>query len=101
MTTTNSLILNPIGNKTVNEGQTLKFTLRATASEGKTITYIAANLPTGAKINSATGEFTWTPSVGQAGTYNIRFQASDGKDTVYEDVTITVVKNSPVPEDIT
>ena len=101
VTTTNLLSLNPVGNKTANEGQTLKFTLSVTTSEGKAVNYSALNLPEGATINSETGEFAWTPSVGQAGTYNIRFQASDGKDTDYEDVTITVVKNCAVPEDIT
>ena len=41
-------VLASIGNKSVNEGSLLQFTLSATDADGDTLTYSAVNLPTGA-----------------------------------------------------
>ena len=83
-------VLNAIGNKNVNEGATLAFTLSASDADGDTLTYSASNLPVGATFNSTTRTFSWTPGYSQAGVYaNVHFQVSDGKMTDYEDITIT------------
>jgi Tol biopolymer transport system component len=48
-------VLNPIGNKSVNEGQTLSFTLSATDPDtGDTLTYSATNTPPGSTFDPAT-----------------------------------------------
>jgi hypothetical protein len=84
-------VLASIGNKTVNEGQLLSFTISATDPDGDTLTYSASNLPSGASFNSTTKTFTWTPSYNQDGIYsNISFTVSDGKANVSQNVTITV-----------
>ena len=58
-------VLNVPGAQTVNEGQTLTFTLTATdVDAGQTITFSSSNLPQGATLNPATGAFSWKPSVG-------------------------------------
>ena len=85
-------VLDPIGNKTINEGSLLQFTVTATDPNGDTLTYSASNLPTGATFNvTTTHVFTWTPTYSQSGTYsNVCFQVSDGSLTDSECITITV-----------
>jgi len=81
-------ILNPIGNKTVNENTNLNFTVTGTDPDGDTLTYNATNLPSGATFND--GVFNWTPDYNQAGTYQVTFTVSDGNLTDEETITITV-----------
>jgi len=84
-------VLNAIGNKSVNEGATLSFTISGSDANGDALTYSASNLPVGATFNAANRTFSWTPGYGQAGVYSsVRFQVSDGQMTDYEDTTITV-----------
>jgi len=84
-------VLNAIGNKSVNEGETLSFTVSGSDPDGDNLTYSASNLPQGAGFNSATRTFSWTPTYEQAGTYpNVHFEVSDGIATDSEDITITV-----------
>jgi len=72
-------VLEPIGNKSVTEGNLLEFDISAIDPDGDNLTYLAAPpLPAGASLNSATGQFTWTPDYHQAGTYDVGFSASDG-----------------------
>ena len=52
----------PIGNKNVNEGQPLQFTVTATDSDGDSLTYSTSALPSGAQFDPATRIFTWTPT---------------------------------------
>ncbi|KCZ72055.1 putative Ig domain-containing protein [Candidatus Methanoperedens nitroreducens] len=81
-------VLEPIGNKTVNEGELLEFTINAT---GENLTYSAGNLPAGASFDPDTHVFTWTSDFTQAGTYRVNFTVSDPGDLVdSEDITITV-----------
>jgi hypothetical protein len=72
-------VLNPIGNKTVKEGETLQFTVTGSDPDGNSLSYTAANLPVGASFDGAIQRFTWTPDYGQAGNYsNVHFEVSDG-----------------------
>jgi len=92
-------ILNAIGNKSVNEGQTLSFTLSGSDPDGDNLTYSASHLPQGAGFDGATKTFTWTPAYDQAGTYaNVHFEVSDGSLSDSEDIIITVnnVNRAPV-----
>ena len=90
-------VMNPIGDKTVNEGQQLQFTVTGIDPDGDTLTYSATGLPTGAQLNSATGEFTWIPNYNQAGTYTVTFTVSDGSLTDSKAANITVIN---IPRDI-
>jgi len=84
-------VLNPIGNKTVDEGNLLQFTISASDPDGDTLTYSASNLPKAASFSPSTRTFTWTPDYDQAGIYhNIHFEVSDGSLTDSKDITITV-----------
>ena len=89
-------VLAGIGDKGVNENQTLSFSISATDADNDTISYSAQNLPTGAVFAGNT--FNWTPTYDQAGIYQVTLTASDGQDTDSETITITVnnINRAPV-----
>ncbi len=87
-------VLNPIGAKTVNEGQPLTFTATATDPNGNALTFSGGNLPTGATLTPA-GAFSWTPSFtqGQTTPYSVTITVTDNGSPVasdFETFTITV-----------
>ena len=87
-------VLNPIGNQSIPEGQTLTFVVTASDPDGGTPTYSASNLPSGATFDAASRTFQWTPTFSQAGTYpNVLFTVTDNGTPIKsaaESVTITV-----------
>ncbi|BDZ66599.1 putative Ig domain-containing protein [Methanobacterium ferruginis] len=89
--------LNTPNNKAVGANQELNFSITGNDPDGDTITYSASNLPEGANFNSATGEFTWTPTYAQIGTYHITFTVSDGDltDSKTMDITVNNVNRAP------
>ncbi len=87
-----SPLLNLIGDKSVNEGELLIFTLSATDPDGDPLVYSASNLPEGASFDPNTQTFSWTPRYDQAGVYTVHFEVSDGELTDSEDITITVIQ---------
>lgn len=91
-------VLAGIGAKSVDEDGTLTFTVSASDADGDSLTYSASNLPAGASFNTATRVFAWTPVDGQAGTYAVTFDVTDGYLKDSESVTITVneVNHAPV-----
>jgi len=91
-------VLQAIGNKTVDENTALTFTVNATDPDSEPITYLVQGLPSGATLDSQTGDFAWTPSYTQARSYQVRFIASDDNSHDSETITITVsnVNRPPV-----
>ncbi|HUU19401.1 MAG TPA: putative Ig domain-containing protein [Sedimentisphaerales bacterium] len=91
-------VLQAIGDKSVDENVTLTFNINATDPNGEPITYSAQSFPSGATLDSQTGDFAWMPSYTQAGSYQARFIASDGNSNDSETITITVnnVNRPPV-----
>lgn len=83
-------LLASIGNKIVNEGQTITFTLSASDADGDSLTYLATGLPDGASFNPATRTFQWTPNYTQSGNYSVHFEVSDGIYVDEENIIITV-----------
>lgn len=65
-------VLIPIGDSTVNPGQTISFTATATDADVPTniLTFSLLSPPAGATINSGTGLFNWRPTIAQANTTN-------------------------------
>lgn len=91
-------LLDPIGDKSVNEGELLSFVVSATDPDGDPLTYSASNLPVGAMFDPAIGSFSWIPAYGQAGSYpGVHFEVSDGSLTDSEDITITVSSANQPP----
>jgi len=86
-------VLNPIGNKIVDELKTLTFTATATDIESppEILTFSLSGAPTGAFINSNTGVFSLTPTQAEGpGTYTFDVIVSDGQLTDRKATTVTV-----------
>jgi hypothetical protein len=81
-------VLAPIGDKTVQEGEMLTFTVSASDPDGTIPTLAASPLPTDATF--ITDTFVWTPGEDAVGIYTITFSASDGYLTDTETIHITV-----------
>lgn len=69
----------PIGDKTVDEGGTVNFTVTASDPNGISPVLEAHGLPEGASFEATTGQFSW-PQVGPVGDYRITFTAVDAQD---------------------
>lgn len=78
--------------KSVDEKSTLAFKVSAKDADGDRLVLSASGLPQGAVFNTTTGNFTWTPAIGQAGVYTFTFVVNDGYLTDSENVTVTVNK---------
>ncbi|MEK6888064.1 MAG: putative Ig domain-containing protein [Candidatus Aenigmatarchaeota archaeon] len=89
--------LSQIGNKTVNEENTLTFTVNASDPDNDSLVYSASNLPGGATFDTITQTFSWAPIYAK-GSYQITFTASDGSLSDDETITITVEKPAEKPE---
>ncbi len=93
-------ILDPIGARSVLETKLLTFLVTSSDADGTNSALTTTALPTGATyVDNAdgTGTFSWVPTFGQAGLYDITFYATDAIDTVFEIVTITVVADNIPP----
>jgi hypothetical protein len=98
-------VLDPIGAKSVNEGELLEFTITANDPDGNDLTYAAGGLPPGTSFDPATQTFTWTPDFGESGNYAVTFTVTDDgtpPQSDSEEVTITVgdVNRPPVLDPI-
>ncbi len=106
-----SLVINPVNDapilnvppmQTVNENQPLSFSVSATdVDTNQTLTFTAANVPSGATFNAATRTFSWTPTAGQRGSYTVNFTATDNGTPVLSDtepvkITVAGVNRPPV-----
>ena len=90
-------VLDPIGNKSINESKTLIITVNASDPDGDPLVYSTSNIPDGAIFNSTTQTFLWTPTYEQAGIYeDVQFTVSDGELIDYENITITVINIAPL-----
>jgi len=88
--------LNPIGNKTVNLGETLIFTVSATSTAGTPSLFVSPlPLPNHATFHAVTGEFRFTPDTTQVGSFQLTFSAVSDNQTVSETITITVPQPPP------
>ena len=70
-------VLSPVGDRMVDEGQPLAFTLSATDPDGDALTYAASGLPSGAAFDAQTRQFSWTPGFDQSGIHGVTFYVSD------------------------
>ena len=95
-------VLNAIGNKTINEGQTLNFQVSTTDEVNLLNPLLSVSgLPPGASFTdnrNRTATFNWVTDFSDNGVYNnITFTSSDGKLSDTETITITVnnINNAP------
>jgi hypothetical protein len=78
-----------IGNRSVDEDNTLALTLSGADPDGAGLTYSATGLPSGATLSGQ--NFNWTPAADQVGSHEITFVVSDGSLSDSETITVTVV----------
>ena len=83
-----------IGNRQVAEGSVLTIELVATDQDQDALTYQVENLPSGASLRGST--FTWTPTDGQAGAYQVTFSVADGQGGS-DQATITITVSAATP----
>lgn len=88
-------VLDPVGEQTTNENQTLFFAVTATDPDGTIPTLSAQNLPPGADFTG--GTFTWTPTYDQSDTYPVTFIAADEEFQDSELVAINVMHVNRAP----
>jgi hypothetical protein len=91
-------VLLPIGNKNVDEGSLVNFTVTATDSDlpAQSLTYmVVGGLPSGATFDPATREFRWSPSELQGGAdYPITFRVTEsGPIGLFAEQTVTIRVN--------
>ncbi len=97
-------VLDPVGNKTVNENSELVIVLSATDPDGDPITYSASGIPTGATFNPEQRTFKWRPGYDTVKTgdkldFFVTFKVKDDKGAEdSERITITVFNVIPPPE---
>ncbi len=82
--------LENIGDKSVEEDNSLSFQISASDPDGDSVSYSASNLPSGASFNNASGAFSWKPGYDDANTYSVTFTATAGELKDQETITITV-----------
>ena len=90
-------IIQSVGGITANEGAIIEFRIEAFDPEGDTLVYSAQNLPQGAVFDPIARLFSWTPAIGQSGSYSVEFAASDEEFTATETVEIMIATSMPVP----
>ena len=91
--------LNPIGDRTVDAGKSLNFTVSAEDPDSTDLIYSASNLPQGAVFDGGTRTFDWTPNYDQVGTYvGAEFMVSDGSLSDEELIKITVNSVNRAPQ---
>ncbi len=99
--TTNPPVLDPVGNKSVSEGNALSFTVTAAPTDGDPITNLwATGLPSGASFVPAdsantNGTFLWT-NAGPVGVYTSTFWVADKDGLDFETITMAVSQQVPV-----
>jgi hypothetical protein len=74
-------VLGTLGNRMVNQGQLLQFTVTATDPDGDELGFEGVNLPTGATLLPAgpgSATFSWTPSPTQSGNFPVTVIVTDG-----------------------
>jgi hypothetical protein len=99
-------VLDPIGDRSTDEGVQLAFVLSASDPDGDALHFQATDLPEGAELidhNDGTAGFAWTPGAGTTGSYSVAFQVTDAGSPAESDaetITISVgnVNHPPVLE---
>jgi len=91
-TINNGPLLNAIGSHVAPLGQLASFTVSATDPENDPLTLSVSPLPlpVGATFNVNTGEFSFSPSANQVGSYPLTFTVSDGAVNDSESIMLDV-----------
>ncbi|TLN23641.1 hypothetical protein FDZ71_02605, partial [bacterium] len=90
-------ILTAIGNRQGSEAAALLIAPDAYDPDSDPLSFSVTGAPAGAAFNAGTGAFSWTPSVGQAGSYALTFTVSDGTLADSETIFLTITPQNRAP----
>ena len=99
-------VLDPIAAQTVNENDTLAFSISGSdpdVEDSGKIVFTAQNLPMGANFNGGNLKFSWLPNFEQSGDYTVSFTVTDPSgltDTKEVPIVVNHVNRSPELADI-
>ena len=99
-------VLDSIGPKSVNEGQSLQFRVHATDADADSIIFTTLSAPTNSTFvdsGNGAGSLTFNPDFTQSGPFNVTFIASDtlgGADSEVVAITVNNVNRPPVLDSI-
>ncbi len=91
-------VLNPIGPKSIEEGQLLSFPVSATDDGPATELDYSVSIPSGSSFTDngdGTGVFNWTPGTGSAGIYPVGIMVADNNGSGLSDFEIVLVTVNP------
>lgn len=95
-----SPVLDPIGDRDVDEETELTFTVTAgdpVDIPPNEVTLSVTDLPTGASFDAESGLFSWTPAANQQGDYEVIFTATDdGIPPLADSETVTITVNDSI-----
>lgn len=96
-------VLDPIGNREVDEGQLLTFLVTGSDPDNDPLVFSADNLPPGASFDPGAQRFSWQPGFTDAGNYPVTFRVTeDRQNPLSDDETIAItVGNVNRPPSIT
>jgi YD repeat-containing protein len=83
--------------RTVREGDIVRFILQASDFEHDNLSFSSTLLPAGATLHPVTGVFEWTPGFTQAGVYDIPLTVNDGTNSTTVTARITVLNVNAAP----
>jgi spore coat protein CotF len=92
----NPPVLDPIGQRSVNEGQVLAFRVHGTDINGDRLILSALNVPTNATFTDSgngSGAFSFSPNYTQSGIFNVTFIARDTVGSADSEVVVITVNN--------
>lgn len=93
----------PQAPRTFRTGETVTFPVIASDASDlppNSVTLSLTGLPAGAQLDPVTGEFSWTPSTGQAGEYLVTFLATDDGQPPLSAQTTTMLTVEPPPQPV-
>jgi len=83
------------GSVTITAGETATLSFSGSDPDGDNLTFESGDLPSGATLNSTSGDFSWTPAEDQTGNFSFTVRVSDGKESAETSGSVTV---NPKPE---
>ncbi len=88
--------------QTVEAGNAVQLHFEGSDPDGDALTYSAADLPEGAKLDSQNGTVSWTPKESQVGSFTITIKVTDGQESASASTEVTVKpRPQPAPADTT
>ena len=94
-------VLDLMENQSIPENETLTLQLAGSDPDDDTLTFGATVLPQMSTLDPETAVFTWQPTYGQSGNYDVTFFVSDGELSAEQQISITIENVNRVPAIIT